>query len=230
MAELNEPLLAENKDRFVLFPIKHRDIWEMYKKAEASFWTAEEIDLSADLQDWSGKLNDDEKMLAEFQSRMQSVLDDTRAHKPEPRLRRAMSEDGADSGLNEGIDGAVAGRARLPNRAGSPRAQRVVPARAPSISSTRPPRAAAAGPSRMLVGLVVRGRGIARHGYPISVGGRASGVVTSGTQSPTLGVAVAMGYLAPGDAEVGTMVDVNIRDQAVPAEVVAMPFYRRTSG
>ena len=45
-----------------------------------------------------------------------------------------------------------------------------------------------------------------------------------------LGVAVAMGYLAPGDAEVGTMVDVNIRDQAVPAEVVAMPFYRRTSG
>jgi ribonucleoside-diphosphate reductase beta chain len=61
MSTANEPLLAENKDRFVLFPIKHRDIWEMYKKAEASFWTAEEIDLSADLQDWANKLNDDER-------------------------------------------------------------------------------------------------------------------------------------------------------------------------
>lgn len=57
----NEPILQENKDRFVLFPIKHREIWEMYKKAEASFWTAEEIDLSPDLADWSGKLNADEK-------------------------------------------------------------------------------------------------------------------------------------------------------------------------
>jgi ribonucleoside-diphosphate reductase beta chain len=57
----NEPILKENKDRFVLFPIKHKDIWEMYKKAEASFWTAEEIDLNPDLQDWENKLNDDEK-------------------------------------------------------------------------------------------------------------------------------------------------------------------------
>jgi ribonucleoside-diphosphate reductase beta chain len=57
----NEPILQENKDRFVLFPIKHHEIWEMYKKAEASFWTAEEIDLSPDLQDWENKLNDDEK-------------------------------------------------------------------------------------------------------------------------------------------------------------------------
>lgn len=56
-----EPILQENKDRFVLFPIKHREIWEMYKKAEASFWTAEEIDLSPDLQDWEMKLNEDEK-------------------------------------------------------------------------------------------------------------------------------------------------------------------------
>ena len=56
-----EPILKENKDRFVLFPIKHREIWEMYKKAEASFWTAEEIDLSPDLQDWENKLNNDEK-------------------------------------------------------------------------------------------------------------------------------------------------------------------------
>jgi len=56
-----EPILQENKDRFVLFPIKHKDIWDMYKKAEASFWTAEEIDLSPDLQDWENKLNNDEK-------------------------------------------------------------------------------------------------------------------------------------------------------------------------
>jgi ribonucleoside-diphosphate reductase beta chain len=56
-----EPILQENKDRFVLFPIKHKAIWEMYKKAEASFWTAEEIDLSPDLQDWENKLNADEK-------------------------------------------------------------------------------------------------------------------------------------------------------------------------
>ncbi len=47
-----EPLLQENPHRFVLFPIHHNDIWWMYKKAKASFWTAEEIDLSADLTDW----------------------------------------------------------------------------------------------------------------------------------------------------------------------------------
>jgi ribonucleoside-diphosphate reductase subunit M2 len=47
-----EPLLKENPHRFVLFPIQHADIWRMYKKAEASFWTAEEIDLSADQKDW----------------------------------------------------------------------------------------------------------------------------------------------------------------------------------
>jgi len=58
---LPEPILQENKDRFVLFPIKHPEIWEMYKKAEASFWTAEEIDLSVDIQDWEHRLNKDEK-------------------------------------------------------------------------------------------------------------------------------------------------------------------------
>jgi ribonucleoside-diphosphate reductase beta chain len=50
--ELEEPILKENKDRFVIFPIQHSDIWEYYKKAEASFWTAEEIDLSQDARDW----------------------------------------------------------------------------------------------------------------------------------------------------------------------------------
>lgn len=58
---VTEPILAENKDRFVLFPIQHHDIWEWYKKSEASFWTAEEIDLHQDLSDWNNKLNDDER-------------------------------------------------------------------------------------------------------------------------------------------------------------------------
>jgi ribonucleoside-diphosphate reductase beta chain len=48
-----EPILQENKDRFVIFPIQHHDIWEWYKKSEASFWTAEEIDLHQDLTDWT---------------------------------------------------------------------------------------------------------------------------------------------------------------------------------
>ncbi|QUC22147.1 uncharacterized protein UV8b_06388 [Ustilaginoidea virens] len=59
--EIDEPLLQENPQRFVLFPIKYHEIWQMYKKAEASFWTAEEIDLSKDLHDWNNRLNDDEK-------------------------------------------------------------------------------------------------------------------------------------------------------------------------
>ena len=56
-----EPILQENENRFVIFPIQHHDIWEWYKKMEASFWTAEEIDLHQDLTDWNTKLNDDEK-------------------------------------------------------------------------------------------------------------------------------------------------------------------------
>lgn len=56
----NEVLLRENKDRFVILPINYPRVWEMYKKHEASFWTAEEIDLSGDLQDWA-RLNDGER-------------------------------------------------------------------------------------------------------------------------------------------------------------------------
>lgn len=55
-----EVLLKPNPNRFVLFPIQHDEIWKMYKQAEASFWTAEEIDLSPDLMDWQ-KLNENEK-------------------------------------------------------------------------------------------------------------------------------------------------------------------------
>ena len=61
MSQQHEPILAGDNSRFVLFPIQHNDIWAYYKNAEASFWTAEEIDLSQDLNDWSDKLNDDER-------------------------------------------------------------------------------------------------------------------------------------------------------------------------
>jgi aminomethyltransferase len=83
------------------------------------------------------------------------------------------------------------------------------------------------GPAKRLVGLVVRGRGIARHGYAVFAGDRRTGVVTSGTQSPTLNVPIAMAYVAPGDGEPGTILDVEIRQSRVAAEVVALPFYRR---
>ncbi|MEA1786606.1 ribonucleotide-diphosphate reductase subunit beta [Arenibacter sp. GZD96] len=61
MAAAIEPILAENSDRFVIFPIKHHDLWEWYKKCEACFWTAEEIDLHQDLTDWNNKLNAEEQ-------------------------------------------------------------------------------------------------------------------------------------------------------------------------
>lgn len=54
-------ILAPNDDRFVLFPIKYHQVWEMYKKHMAVFWTAEELDLVPDLNDWETKLNKDEK-------------------------------------------------------------------------------------------------------------------------------------------------------------------------
>jgi len=88
-------------------------------------------------------------------------------------------------------------------------------------------RVAREGCARTLVGLTVTGRGIARHGYPIYVGERQTGVVTSGTQSPTLGVPIAMGYVATPDSAPGTIVEVGIRDQRVSATVVSLPFYRR---
>ncbi|CAO1351995.1 unnamed protein product [Diamesa serratosioi] len=55
-----EPLLRDNPRRFVIFPIEYQDIWKMYKKAEASFWTVEEVDLSKDMTDWEN-LKDSER-------------------------------------------------------------------------------------------------------------------------------------------------------------------------
>ena len=88
-------------------------------------------------------------------------------------------------------------------------------------------KAQADGPRKMLVGLAIRGRGIARHGYEVFAGDRRTGVVTSGTLSPTLGEPIAMAYVAPSEAEPGTILAVGIRDQRVEAEVVPLPFYRR---
>ena len=95
------------------------------------------------------------------------------------------------------------------------------------VGRTALAKVAAEGPDRTLVGLVVEGRGIARHGYPVHVGDRRTGVVTSGTQSPTLGVPIAMAYVAPEDAAPSTIVDIEIRNARVPARVVPLPFYRR---
>ena len=59
--QFTEPLLEENPNRFVLFPIQHRDLWELYKTHEACIWTFEEIDLEYDKNDWNLKLNSNEK-------------------------------------------------------------------------------------------------------------------------------------------------------------------------
>jgi aminomethyltransferase len=88
-------------------------------------------------------------------------------------------------------------------------------------------RVARDGPAKRLVGLIVDGRGIARHGHPVWAAERRLGVVTSGTQSPTLGVPIAMAYVPPDAAEPGTVVDVEIRGARVPARITTLPFYRR---
>lgn len=59
-----EPLLRENANRFVIFPIEYADIWEMYKKAEASFWTVEEVDLSRDMGHWNNLTKDEKHFIS----------------------------------------------------------------------------------------------------------------------------------------------------------------------
>ncbi|OAF71493.1 hypothetical protein A3Q56_00735 [Intoshia linei] len=59
--QIFEPMLNEEEKRYVMFPIKYDDLWKMYKKAVASFWTTDEVDLSHDVSDWNDKLNDDER-------------------------------------------------------------------------------------------------------------------------------------------------------------------------
>jgi aminomethyltransferase len=87
-----------------------------------------------------------------------------------------------------------------------------------------------AGVSRRLSGFRVTGRGVARHGYPVSLEGREVARVTSGTHSPTLGQAVGMAYLPSDRREPGTALGIEIRGSEVAAEVVPLPFYRRPRG
>ena len=92
-------------------------------------------------------------------------------------------------------------------------------------------RVAREGAARQLVGLAIRGRGIARHGFPVHAvaDGAQIGMVTSGAPSPTLGVPIAMAYVPPASAMVGTMVEVAIRAARAEAEVVPLPFYKRAA-
>ncbi len=80
---------------------------------------------------------------------------------------------------------------------------------------------------RKLVGIEPRDRGIPRAGYPILREDQTLGEVTSGTLSPTLDHPVAMGFVPPADAAVGTELEVAIRGKPVPATIVALPFYKR---
>ena len=85
---------------------------------------------------------------------------------------------------------------------------------------------ASSGPIRHLAGLTIQSRRIARHGYPVLLGGQTCGTVTSGAPSPTLGVPIAMAYLEPGAGAEGVL-SVGIRGEAVPAQLTDLPFYRR---
>ena len=86
-------------------------------------------------------------------------------------------------------------------------------------------------PRKTLVGLKITGRGIARTGYPVYLPAASEpcGVVTSGTSSPTLGTAIAMAYVPPEHAAPGTALEVGIRSQRASAEIIPLPFYRRST-
>ncbi|MEO0801231.1 MAG: glycine cleavage system aminomethyltransferase GcvT [Cyanobacteria bacterium J06642_2] len=83
-----------------------------------------------------------------------------------------------------------------------------------------------AGVRRRLVGLIMSGREIARSGYEVAHGDAPVGTIVSGTQAPTLGKAIALAYVSPTLAKVGTELNVKIRDRFCPATVVKRPFYR----
>ena len=70
----NEELLKKNSNRFVLFPIKYEKIWSAYKTQMACFWTAEEIDLSKDLNDWEHNMTENERHFIKYVLRSHSYL------------------------------------------------------------------------------------------------------------------------------------------------------------
>lgn len=85
-----------------------------------------------------------------------------------------------------------------------------------------------AGATRKLVGFEVTGRGIARHGHPLTVDATGKpGLVTSGTQTPTLGKAIGLAYVPIESSSVGTALTVDVRGRKVPAVIVPTPFYKR---
>ncbi len=86
------------------------------------------------------------------------------------------------------------------------------------------------GVTKQLVGLKMEVLGIPRHGYTLWSGEQQVGAVTSGTQSPTLGVGIALGYVAPAYATVGAAIEVEIRGKRAPARVTSLPFYLRSKG
>lgn len=89
-------------------------------------------------------------------------------------------------------------------------------------------RVVAEGPSRLIVGIEMVGRGVARSGYPIlDSSGAPIGVVTSGCPSPTLGRAIALGYVEVAHRAIGTELLVDCRGKAIEARVVKTPFYKR---
>jgi aminomethyltransferase len=83
------------------------------------------------------------------------------------------------------------------------------------------------GPRRRLIGLELTEAGVPRAEYEVLRDGKPTGSITSGTKSPSLGKGIALAYVAPADAEVGTRLGVRIRDRQVGAVVAALPFYRR---
>jgi len=70
-------------------------------------------------------------------------------------------------------------------------------------------------------------RGIPRQGYPIVIDGKEAGIVTSGTMSPSLGVAIGIGYVPSGEERIGNKISIDIRGQAREAVVVETPFYKK---
>ncbi len=87
----------------------------------------------------------------------------------------------------------------------------------------------AQGLTKRLVGIQTEGRHIARHGYSVLFEGKVVGEVTSGTISPTLGIAIALAYVPPALGKIGQALEIEIRGKAYPAQVVKKPFYRSSN-
>lgn len=87
---------------------------------------------------------------------------------------------------------------------------------------------AAAETPKIIAGFKMTGRAIPRHGMAILSGGESVGIVTSGTHSPTLDADIGMGYVPRRLAEPGTPIDIDVRGRSVSAEIIALPFYKRS--